>query len=527
MVRTDAGAPRPSSPSLTSARRERRETEKNVAVLAVLSVWILLLIAISLKVAGLALDDMYITYRYAHNLLSGNGLTFNPGERVYGISDPGVGMLVAGGAAVSQLSIPTLGTILMAMALLLIASAVLWEAQKRGRFSEGAVAGTLIVTSPFLWIGQGSGPLVALAILLLAALLAERSPALSGALAGIAVWCRPDALLGCAVLAWLIYRQKKRLPLAFAAGGAAVCAIGVAAAWAYYGRPLPSTLATKQDFAARHIESFTGLHGFWGKALAIFKSSEGGWAQILIPLGLLGSFYLYRNSGLAGRLVLVYGAALALGYTLLRIPFSIWYVGPAAAWIFLGAGFALAGAARWAARRFGTAGAAAVAAIVLIAIAWPVAAARTGWLKQDFSADWRRTAYRTAGEWLAKNTPSDADVAFDEMGIVGYFSQRPMLDLIGLVSPSSIPYMAAGDQVGAFLAKPTRYVLLHTHDRRGGTGPIVSRPWFPRCYRERVRIDLPRFKVSVIVYERRRHRRLPPPRPPVDRRLTGGIASWR
>ncbi len=491
---------------------------KSTPFLAVLALWLLLLTLIGLRLAGLALDDMYITYRYAHNLLHGNGLTFNPGERVFGISDPGVAMLLAAGTAVTRQRIPAMGTILTAAALLAIAGAVLREAGKRGRFAEAVVGGTLVVASPFLWIGQGSGPLVALAFLALAALLAERYPTAAGVLGGVAVWCRPDSLIGCGILAALIYRQNRKLPVAFAAGAASVCAVGILAAWAYFGRPLPSTLAAKQGFASRNLEGFTGLHGFWGRALDIFQWAEGRWAQILIPLGILGSLHLYRSTGLAGRLLILYGGALALGYTLLRVPFSIWYVGPTAAWTLMGAGFALAGAVRAVTRRTGRAGAAAAILIALLAFGWPIARARTGWLRQDFTADWRRAAYQAAGEWLAKNTPRDADVAFDEIGIVGYYSQRPMLDLIGLVSPSSIPYSAAGDQAGAFLAKPTRYVLLHTHDRRGGTGPIVSRPWFRRSYRERARIHLPRFDVSMVIYERRRHRSVPPPRPPRDRR---------
>jgi arabinofuranosyltransferase len=491
------------------------------AFIVVLCIWLLLLTLIGLKLLGLAADDMYITYRYAHNLLRGEGLTFNPGERVFGISDPGVAMLLAGGAAVTGLAVPEVGTILTAAALLTIAAAVLWEGRKRGRFAEAAAGGTLIVTSSYLWLGQGAGPLVALAVLALAALLAERHPAAAGVVGGLAVWCRPDALIGCGILAALLYREKRRPPVAFASGALLVCGIGIGTARAYFGRFLPSTLAAKQKFAARHLEEYTGLHGFWGRALDIFKWTEGGRGWIVIALGILGLFLFYKNTGLAGRLLLAYGGALALGYTLLRIPFSFWYVGPPAAVIFLGAGFAVFGAARFAARRAGRWSAAVILLVAVVAVGLPLAQARAGWLQQGNAEDWRRAAYQAAGLWLAKNTPPDGDVAFDEVGFVGFYSERPILDLIGLVSPSSIPYTAAGDQVGAFLARPTRYVLLHTHDPRGGTRPIVGRPWFSRSYRQRARIDLPRFGVSMLVFERIPGASVPPPRPPLDKRLAG------
>src|SRR4030067_3215000 len=34
------------------------------------------------------IDDAYITFRYARNLLAGNGFVFNPGERVLGTTTP-------------------------------------------------------------------------------------------------------------------------------------------------------------------------------------------------------------------------------------------------------------------------------------------------------------------------------------------------------------------------------------------------------------------------------------------------------
>ena len=34
------------------------------------------------------IDDAYITFRYARNLLAGNGLVYNPGEWVLGTTTP-------------------------------------------------------------------------------------------------------------------------------------------------------------------------------------------------------------------------------------------------------------------------------------------------------------------------------------------------------------------------------------------------------------------------------------------------------
>ena len=41
------------------------------------------------------IDDAYITFRYARNLLAGHGFVFNPGEQVLGTTTPVYTLLMA------------------------------------------------------------------------------------------------------------------------------------------------------------------------------------------------------------------------------------------------------------------------------------------------------------------------------------------------------------------------------------------------------------------------------------------------
>ncbi|MGH9362227.1 MAG: hypothetical protein ACRD2T_09940, partial [Thermoanaerobaculia bacterium] len=136
------------------------------------------------------------------------------------------------------------------------------------------------------------------------------------------------------------------------------------------------------------------------------------------------------------------------------------------------------------------------------------------WLREGGRGDWRFPAYRAAGLWLRRHTPPGATVAADEIGILAYTSRRRVLDLIGLVSPEAMPYAAAGDPVGAFLARPADFVLFHTFTRRGGTRPLVEKPWFRAAYEEAVRLRIERPPGTVSIYRRRPGAPLPPPRPP-------------
>jgi hypothetical protein len=65
------------------------------------------------------IDDVYITLRYALNLLHGEGMVFNPGEPVYGASSPLYALLLSGIALVLSREVlvailPWIGTLCLA-----------------------------------------------------------------------------------------------------------------------------------------------------------------------------------------------------------------------------------------------------------------------------------------------------------------------------------------------------------------------------------------------------------------------------
>lgn len=68
--------------------------------------------------------------------------------------------------------------------------------------------------------------------------------------------------------------------------------------------------------------------------------------------------------------------------------------------------------------------------------------------------------------WLAHNTPPDALVATHDIGAIGYFSDRSLLDLAGLISPEIIPWLADESTLA-------RYVLDSDADY------LVSAPGWP------------------------------------------------
>ena len=65
-----------------------------------------------------------------------------------------------------------------------------------------------------------------------------------------------------------------------------------------------------------------------------------------------------------------------------------------------------------------------------------------------------------SARWIAQNTPPEALIAAHDIGALGYFGQRRLLDLAGLVSPEVIPFIRDEGRLIEFLDKQqTDYLM--------------------------------------------------------------------
>jgi hypothetical protein len=77
-----------------------------------------------------------------------------------------------------------------------------------------------------------------------------------------------------------------------------------------------------------------------------------------------------------------------------------------------------------------------------------------------------------AARWLDRNTPLDAVIAAHDIGAIGYFARRPLLDLAGLISPEVVPFIRDEGQL---------WTWLQSH----GARYLVTFPsWYPMLVRE-------------------------------------------
>jgi len=95
------------------------------------------------------------------------------------------------------------------------------------------------------------------------------------------------------------------------------------------------------------------------------------------------------------------------------------------------------------------------------------------------------------GKWLELETPANAVIACNDVGAIGYFANRRVLDLLGLVTPDVVPYLER-QPVGREDLGDLEYI----RDRRPDYLAIFP-DWFPHLKTARARFLKPVLLVDV------------------------------
>jgi len=418
-------------------------------------VWALIAGAVVVRLAyfratGVTYEDSFISLRYAENLVRGHGLVYNVGEAVFGASTPLYVLLLAG---LDWLGVHPATAAARAFTIAADAGTLwLWSRLLRratGSARPGLVFGVLFGLSPFFVEAAVSGMETSLALFLASAAVyadTRERPWLTGILLGLLCLTRPDGLLIAALVLGCRLWRTRRLPWRSTLMLAAWLAPWTVFATLFYGTPLPHSIPAKVAAYNLHGE------GRWLVNLSYALFHFAPWHGSLAQLGFNAALYLGfligigRGWSLAGpwRLLtawfLVWLAYLTIPGTLLFLWYLPMLILPVYVLSGLGWGQWLEEAVRSKGRRRGWAWAP-LAAMALGALIWLPVAARHAARTQAAEA----TVRRPLGEWLARESPPDALVALEPIGYIGYYSQRRILDEVGLVSPAMVPLTRRGD----------------------------------------------------------------------------------
>ena len=403
--------------------------------------------------SGVMRDDAYIFFQYARNLAGSGQLAFNPGEPSFGITSLLWTLVLT---APTWLGLDTVVAGKLLGALFGAGAAVLWAAWIREHTATRDLLPVVLAAALLPAVGAGrmvTGMETGLTCLLTGGAIyfgtATGRRLVTGAVcAGLLPLVRPDlALLTAGLTAWWLYRRQW-LAAALIAGATLL----LSGWWPLYlhthiGQFLPPTAQSKLSVFLPESLGITyaefvkgGLPQRVGWALEAGRQFATAAVSHLVLLCLWGASVvlalvtpLRRHT----RAVLLVPAALFAGVMVLylvmfplpKLRYFAWMVPAltASAWAAIGLliGEAAIRKVRW------------VLVGLLFLVLYP------GIIRQQRATGIQHTRGEVAA-WLAENTPSEARIALEPIGEVGYYSGRYIVDMGGLVSASTPPYLIQG-----------------------------------------------------------------------------------
>jgi arabinofuranosyltransferase len=380
---------------------------------------------------GYCLDDSWIHATFARNLATGHGYSFNPGETVGGSTGPLYTLILAFFYwAFREViwSAKIFGILCQIGAALAIYSAVL--ALLPNRSILALIAALFVASAPPLAWAMLSGMEISLYLLLVCVGLnfyVRSRPLAAVAFWSLGVWARSDGLF--LVLLGTIAPPREMVRRLAVAAPLVLLFFGFNETVG--GHLLPQTVTTKAhlgfDVLGRSWNILRETGELWGVPYRHKTAFDE--PIVLLPFVLLGTWLAIRKAPLLSLYTWGFPLAISLfhghtapekRYVLYVIPFGVALA--ALAWNQIDAWMA----DRWRSVGITSAG----VCLAMQALILPARAERYGWNVQNINK-MQITLAKFAG---LVTQPGDA-VAVNDIGAMGYFSGRYVVDLVGLVTP--------------------------------------------------------------------------------------------
>jgi hypothetical protein len=422
-----------------------------------------------------AVDDAFITFRYAENLAHGNGFVYNLGERVLGTTTPLFTLLIA------LFQLIGIGSITAALFINLTAAGLTTVILYRwshhfdlGRFA--ILPAVIYIFFPRSVICDIAGMETALFTLLVTSglyLLHLRKHFAAITVASLAVVARPEgwALLAL-IFAVTFFRDRRQLLLK------AIPVLLIAGNWLlfaylYFGSIVPNSLTAKMALYSGY-ERFSSWQNL---AITLGTNSPFGW--IIWPLFLLGLIFAFRKDRLLGIIAVWCGAYLAalvfsgthvfFWYPAPVYPTSFVFVTIAVVYLLRQVPVEKAAYARWLP----------VVVSILVVVASSIhLIGRFESLRLEMAT--YRDIHIAAADYLTQHTRPNDRVLAEDIGYLGYYFRGRIIDRDGLVTPQAASYNRTGEY--RRFADSTNAEWLFIDPDYPTSLPIVNAPDFAQRY---------------------------------------------
>ncbi len=400
-------------------------------------------------------DDALIYFRYIENFINGNGLVYNIGERFNGLTSP---FYIYLSILISSLTKEVESTQLILNGILLIASGItlVYIFNELELTLAGFIASVIVVTAKYFYqvFGLETNLFVFLSLLTILFYFKKNYRALSVSSALLFI-TRGEGLFLIIIISYFLYKEHREnlkfsllIPLITVLAGNSVFN------YLYYGSLLPQTLLAK---------IYQGESGFWDNASFIlgieylFKmfNKQQYYIVCLYIFAVIGLIKFYSNRFV--MILLLYTLSITVFYTILNIPDYHWYYSIHFLTFYILVSLGIAKITGLKKKRFKYSGGIKFA-VLLVFIYFSLTHLEIARLVMNEGPNGN---YKYMGEWFQKNTPPDTKIAAVEIGHIGWYSKRYIIDILGLTNSRNAEFLGKGEYDRWFEFYKPDYIIMH------------------------------------------------------------------
>ena len=374
-------------------------------------------------------DDPYITYRYTYNLIYRKEFAYNVGERILSTTSPFFAVLLSVPALFIK-NIPLIASLMGCFALA-ASGFILWNIGKIWQYSLLSWVGLILLPVFPLTVSTLSSetPLYICAGLLSFFFYEKGKYSLAFLASAIMVFFRPDGVILPTILFCHYFISQKKIPLLPVGIFLIINLIWWGFLWLYFGSPIPVTLFAKQQQGEMAISQ----KFFWGifTILKGYQKNPLYWLEAVFAL--LGVIYAVTKQH-RGLILVGYTLLYFLAYSLLGVSRYFWYYAPLVPGFILMIGFGF----QWIwdlSNRLSPGAKRSLQVVLLLIVVMMAVNQMSGVVRLSLNPDKRIGIYRDIGRWINQHTNPFDKIGALEIGVIGYYADRYMVDFAGLLQP--------------------------------------------------------------------------------------------
>jgi len=404
------------------------------------------------------MEDSLIYYRYIENAILGNGLVYNIGEYYNSLSSP-LHTYMSLFLALLIRDIHTSQVILGFLLSTLWGLLLLYFLKDR-LDNPFLLFVPMVVIHPYFFRVTGMETHLFILLSTVALILfQERKYAWLGIVLSLLLMTRGESLFLVMALAIEHFRRKRPLPpRRFIIAPALFLLANYFFNYMYYGSFFPHTLSAKIS---------QGKSGFWGPWPVFIRVKHhidwffGGSVPRALAFLLLAAmgFITVRRTWFY-RVVVAFLLLYTAFFVVLNIPNYHWYY---SMYYYFG-GISLIFVFHWGWRRLTASRLrfpSRVAKMILLAVLLVIAAGHIAQNLRELPKAGPPLSYKRIGLWMNKYLEPDAKIAAAEIGTIGWYSKRYIIDIVGLISPPNADFIAQRRYTEWLQHYHPDYILIH------------------------------------------------------------------